>query len=551
MNSVEMSEAIPAETNALDGSDSGRGAVPSPGGMSPYATGGGGVTFERKVAVQYLAHLLAGDSASELGDDHRVVEVAFQQAPDHPADDLVVSATRSDELQPSLVLALAIRRSPSLVASDELTQALIRQFVRAVINAPENGSEHLLGLVVAGPQEHAKQLAKLASLSKGQMNAPGFFDLVRKPNKFDAAIKKRLDHLEKLVAHALHYLGVVEANTSLVQQRTWQILQVLTVSMPRLEPPDETDWSSVVNTLIPVARSSDLRGANQLRDRLGTLASEYSPISARVDLKVLRRDAHATLDPTTRRHQKGWRTLDHIHDRALASVRDEIAAGDGARRVRLDRSDAAAKLVATATDAKAVVVTGESGVGKSALALLSVTAAATSDSDTLQTLCINLRQVHKLTVEFEDVLGCPLSVLLSELSAPQRMLIVDGADAVAEGMHDAFRYLVNAAHESDVKVIAVAAIESKQVVCDTLSKSFANGVADLVVPPLADSEIDHVVETFPELGHLSANRRSRELLRRLVVIDLLVRGRVSDKLLTDADAMSNGMVRARSPKRTV
>ena len=543
-----MSEAIPAETNALDGSDSGRGAVPSPGGMSPYATGGGGVTFERKVAVQYLAHLLAGDSASELGGDHRVVEVAFQQAPDHPADDLVVSATRSDELQPSLVLALAIRRSPSLVASDELTQALIRQFVRAVINAPENGSEHLLGLVVAGPQEHAKQLAKLASLSKGQMNAPGFFDLVRKPNKFDAAIKKRLDHLEKLVAHALHYLGVVEANTSLVQQRTWQILQVLTVSMPRLEPPDETDWSSVVNTLIPVARSSDLRGANQLRDRLGTLASEYSPISARVDLKVLRRDAHATLDPTTRRHQKGWRTLDHIHDRALASVRDEIAAGDGARRVRLDRSDAAAKLVATATDAKAVVVTGESGVGKSALALLSVTAAATSDSDTLQTLCINLRQVHKLTVEFEDVLGCPLSVLLSELSAPQRMLIVDGADAVAEGMHDAFRYLVNAAHESDVKVIAVAAIESKQVVCDTLSKSFANGVADLVVPPLADSEIDHVVETFPELGHLSANRRSRELLRRLVVIDLLVRGRVSDKLLTDADAMSNvwsGLVRRR------
>src|ERR1017187_4803061 len=29
--------------------------------MSPYATGGGGVTFERRVAVQYLAHLLVGD----------------------------------------------------------------------------------------------------------------------------------------------------------------------------------------------------------------------------------------------------------------------------------------------------------------------------------------------------------------------------------------------------------------------------------------------------------------------------------------------------------
>src|SRR5260370_41735034 len=30
-------------------------------GMSPYPTGGGGVTLERQVAVQYLAHLLIRD----------------------------------------------------------------------------------------------------------------------------------------------------------------------------------------------------------------------------------------------------------------------------------------------------------------------------------------------------------------------------------------------------------------------------------------------------------------------------------------------------------
>ena len=35
-----------------------RGQGESPQGMSPYATGGGGVTFERKVAVRYLAHML-------------------------------------------------------------------------------------------------------------------------------------------------------------------------------------------------------------------------------------------------------------------------------------------------------------------------------------------------------------------------------------------------------------------------------------------------------------------------------------------------------------
>lgn len=38
-------------------------AVAPRAGMSPYPTGGGGVTFERRVAVQYLAHLLADDGA--------------------------------------------------------------------------------------------------------------------------------------------------------------------------------------------------------------------------------------------------------------------------------------------------------------------------------------------------------------------------------------------------------------------------------------------------------------------------------------------------------
>ncbi len=84
----------PERTSGADESERRSNAGPASPGMSPYATGGGGVTFERKVAVQYLARLLAGDGASELGDGRRVVSVAFQQAPEHPVDDLVVSAAR-------------------------------------------------------------------------------------------------------------------------------------------------------------------------------------------------------------------------------------------------------------------------------------------------------------------------------------------------------------------------------------------------------------------------------------------------------------------------
>ena len=272
------------------------------------------------------------------------------------------------------------------MSGDEATRRLVRAFVDAVLKVPADGPEHRWCLVVAGSQPHAKQLAELAALAATQKDARGFFDLIRTPGKFDAGVRGRLDQIEKLVRRALYDLGRADSDTAdavQVQQHAWRLLAGLSVSMPRLEAPDETDWVEVVNKLVPVARDSDLAAASRLRDRLVALAAEYSPKSARVDLTVLRRDAHDALDPTARRHQQGWQALDHLHRRALAFVRDKIKEIDGDRRLRLDRSAAAAALTET----------------------------------------VAMRHVHKLTVEFEKTLGCPLSTLLCELSAPRRMLV--------------------------------------------------------------------------------------------------------------------------------
>ncbi len=540
-----MTEAGDLEKTPEEAQDSALPDAP-PKGMSPYATGGGGVTFERKVAVTYLAHLLVGDGAAELGDERRAMSVAFQQAPEHPVDDLVVTAARADEIEPSLVLALGVRRAPNLVRSDEPTQKLIRDFVRAVINSPTDGPEHRFALVVAGPQEQAEQLASLAGLAVNQMDAPVFFDLLRTPNKFTAGVRGRLDQIEGLVKQALTDLGVTDPDAALVQQRTWELLSRLTVLMPRLEAPDETDWATVVNSLIPVARGGDLAGASRLRDRLLALADEYPPKAATVDLTVLRRDAHTALDSSIRRNQHGWQALAHVNDRALSSVHDAINAADGARRVHIDRRDVAAPVIATATTGTAVVAHGESGVGKSALVLGAATSAATADPDATQVVCINLRHLPGTTLEFESLLGCPLAMLLAELSAPQRLLVVDGADAVAEGMLEQLRYLVDAARTAGVGVIAITAADNKQVLRDTLAERFGADVVEHVLPGLTDAQIDEVVETFGELTNLAGNTRSRELLRRPVVIDLLVRGGISGVPLSDADAMQQvwlGLVR--------
>ena len=57
------------------------------------------------------------------------------------------------------------------------------------------------------------------------------------------------------------------------------------------------------------------------------------------------------------------------------------------------------------------------------------------------------------------------------------------------------------------------------------------------VKVLTDTELDEIVTTFPELNRLNSNPRSRDLLRRLVVVDLLVRGGLTGLPLSDADAM--------------
>jgi hypothetical protein len=515
------------------------------GGSSPYSTGGGGVTFERKVAVRYLAHLLVGDGAVELGDGRHVVGVDFQQAPDHSADDLVVYAARGDDPGPSLVLAVGVRRSPDLVPSDEPTRKLIRAFVREVISAPADGPEHRCALVVAGGQEHAQQLALLADHALKQKNSAAFFRLMRTPGKFNAGVRGRLKQVERLVKLALTDLGDADPGNSLVEERSWQLLSRLTVLMPRLETPDEADWATVTNSLIPVARGADLFGATRLRDRLVALADEYPPKAATVSLSMLLRDAYTALDSEKRRHRKGWQALGHLHRRATA-VRDHITSDDGNRTLQLDRSRAAAELLALAGPATAVVAYGDSGVGKSALAVAAAAGAADHAPDVTQALCMNLRHLPATSLELEAHLGAPLAVLLAELSAPQRLLVIDGADAVSEGAENVFRHLADAARQADVTLIAVTANDARQLVRDTIAECCGGDVAEYLVPPLTDSEVDQVIAVFGELTALGANPHSRELLRRPVVVDLLVRGGVTGTPVSDADAMQqvwSGLVR--------
>ena len=215
----------------------------------------------------------------------------------------MIKAATSHEVDPSLVLAVAVRRAPKIVASDEPTRKLVGAFIKQVLKFESSELETGLALVVAGVQDHAQQLSQLAALAAAQASAVNFFSLVNTPGSYRREIRGRLKEWEKLVGLALEDLGVHIRSTELVQNRAWQVLARLTVLMPRLEPPDETDWGELANKLAGIARNGDLESALNLRNRLVTLAEDYPPRAATVDTSLLRRAVHQHLDSAKGRHR--------------------------------------------------------------------------------------------------------------------------------------------------------------------------------------------------------------------------------------------------------
>lgn len=511
---------------------------------SPYSSGGGGVTLERRIGALYLAALLTGETAPELGDSRAVVAVRFQQSPRAPIDDLVIDAARPDETEPSLQLAIGIRRRPDVVPSDEDTQKLIVEFVRALFNAPSDGREHRFALAVAGRQTHAEQIAELASLARNQMNATAFFDLVEEEGRFARELRNRLGYLRAMVGTALSTLKVENGDDALARDTTWRLLIRLHVLMPDVEEPNVSDWGGAQNRLVPVARGRDLVGAGNLLERLETLAGQYGPSAATVDKTVLRRAVHSLLDIGRWRTGHAWELLNHLQ--RAARVPDRLGGVDGTG-LHLDRNAEGIAIIAATDDAAAMIVSGESGVGKSALVMDAAAAAVRGDVGETDIVLLNLRQLPQRSFELLSQLGCSVDALLADLSAPRRLLIVDAADAATEGWNDVLAYLVEAARASDVGIIAVTSNEGRQVVHDIVASRLDGAApASHVVETLSDAQLDEIATRFPSLDRLLGNARSRELMRRLVVVDLLVRSEFSGTPLSDTDAMSQvwaGLVR--------
>lgn len=495
---------------------------------SPYSTGGGGTRLEHRLGTVFLVRLLTAGPVLELG-ERALYLVAFQQSPATNVDDLVVTASAAGGT--SVRLEIAVRRTPKFIRSDQKTRELVAALGRADLDAERDSEplvERRLAVAVSGHQTHAQEIAELAVVARGQSTADEFVALIRTPRKF--ATRGRLDHLIDMVAAALVEISDEDAGTP--EHRCWSLLRRLWIMQVDLEAGHADDWTRLVGDLKPVALEPSDDAAVALRDRLEQLSAELARNAGVVEAASLRRQLHGHIRPDAHVPPAGWTRLLALDEQARFAVARSLIGG-GSTSLTLPRRAIREELGTAMTVDGDLVVKGDSGVGKSALVMDTIDPGELGENR--QAIALNLRHLPTSQLELLALLSTPIDELFSELTAPDRLLVIDSAEAAAEDHGEVFSYLLRSARDAGLKVIAIAATEG----AGTATQLMTSGPREYVVPGLDDEELATAAAHLPVLQRLVDNPRARELLRRPIVIELFARADDPGLPLSEAQALDH------------
>ena len=466
--------------------------------------------------------MLSGAPRQELG-DRRVVQVSFQQSSVSPVDDLHVLGARDGEGEPSLELWGAARRRPEFVRSDPRSQQLVASLVEAAALPEVRGRDRRLVVFAAGHDNRpAGQVAQLANLARDTLSEESFQAALEGASR---PLRDRFDHLQDLAQ------GSAAEGTEF---SIWPLLRQLHVVLPRLEPPDEEDWATLLGELESWSRDQTPTSAEALRGHLEHLADQYDPAAAEVDRQRLRRDAHSLLHDSHRLLAAAWGELRRLQDEAREHVRFHCGNDPP---VALPRDAARGEMVKALASARVLSVSGRSGVGKSALVCSALDDLRSTSSGSFESLYLNLRLLPSSGAALRAAIGAPLDEAFAEMAAPTRLVVIDAADRAAETDDTPLTEIVRCAVAAGVAVCVVSASEASDTVERLVAGATPESPQRHTVPELDDDEIRELARTLPVLRATAADDGARELLRLPVYADLLAQSDIGSTLFSRSAAM--------------
>ncbi|WP_328357121.1 hypothetical protein OG800_18125 [Streptomyces sp. NBC_00445] len=277
-------------------------------------------------------------------------------------DDLLVEC--GDE-SGEVTLAVACRATPNFVPSNDETVKLVGSLLAEVEKFDTD--THQVAVATAGRSNQWDHLATLCDIARANADPESFKASMDVDGRWSKPVRERQEHFLKVVEKAVEDHITPKEGLRLA----WRLLGRLHILGFAVQSPDEGDRGVVAASLDGVASAA--ADGVVVRNRLEVEATRYDATGAVVDLKVLRRDIHVVLDSAASRSRHAWSVLAEQRKLAVARVRTTIgdeSSGGPAEIPFADRREQLAEALREAgTRASALLVSGESGIGKSAWSL--------------------------------------------------------------------------------------------------------------------------------------------------------------------------------------
>ena len=501
--------------------------------VSPEATGGAGTIEEYELGAVALAALLTGGLVPGLATP--ITSVALQRrVAGNALDDLVL---RSKTGNADNEIDYQVKRTASPTASDAAFVDALVQAIEALHRQPEavaDGSLRL-GFAASGPSSPLSQLRRLAEIARSHASGSTFRGVVV-PGATRREVRGRYEHFRRAVALATHRRGETLTDDEL-DDLAFDILRHLHVWIFEVgdDGRDVLEATSRLALLVPPEGPD----AHAVFSELRRLAETWGPNAGVIDAPMLRsaltaRGIPLTTDP---RHRTELDRVLEASRQELARTVDQIGG-----RLRLERPGPARELRDAIQAGGIVLVSGAAGAGKSVLARRAVQ--DLGDGATVVAISLSTRAVDTLaTVQQELGVAHLATVLAAAPTTGPRVLLIDGAENALTDAGRLLESLLDAAptggsNSPPWTVVITSRSDTAGPLTERLGPRLSNR---LELDDLSTSEIGEVSHAFPELASLMRNPRSKRLLGRPYLADLMVRSQASPRegeVLGEEDVMA-------------
>lgn len=462
---------------------------------SVFSKGGGGTNFEQYIQTAFLTTMLTKGNVPGINDS-KIKEIALQATRlGYKTDDLFLRC--SSHLGEHRVVA-QIKHEFSFTTNDETFHDVISQLWSDFSNQDifNQNSDKLLIIKENLNKSESNNVKSLINWAKSKSSASDFFLEVRRINKKESALNVFKTVIEKVKGE------------SISEEEIWSFFKCLELLAYDFGNHDSTHKAYFLS-LIKLSKNTDSTlTEGEIWAQLYEFISLLNKDGGLISLDSLVKEPfykHFELEKLL----PFYSTIDKLHQDSnliLNQLSNEI------HGFHIDRFSLKEQIVNSINNHRLTIITGNPGVGKSAI-IKDVLTESFKSAHLIVFRADQLNEPHLSNVftnlginnSIEDILSC-ISLI------PQKIIFIDSIEKLLEGdSENAFKQLYNILNTyPDIKIVAA----SRKYAIDLLYFKYNIDKSNqpVEIATLSETELKLVENQFPQITQILSNKRIKQLL---------------------------------------